>query len=120
MRWRGMDSARRAIAAGVPVALGTDAGVVPHGSNLRELAWLVEAGLSPVGALRAGTMAGARLLGLADRIGSVTVGKLADLVVTDADPVATLDRLAQGDGVRMVVQSGRVVADRRARPDERA
>jgi imidazolonepropionase-like amidohydrolase len=112
MRERGMDSVRRAIAAGVPVALGTDAGVVPHGANLRELAWLVEAGLEPVGAIRAGTAVGADLLGVGDRVGSVVAGKMADLVVTDADPLASIERLAEGGAVRMVVQSGRVVVDR--------
>ncbi|WP_119696323.1 metal-dependent hydrolase family protein [Microbacterium halotolerans] len=112
MRRRGMDSIRRAIAAGVPVALGTDAGVVPHGRNLGELAWLIEAGLTPEAALHAGTMAGARVLGIEDRVGSVAVGKMADFVVTDTDPLTSLDRLCEPDAMRMVVQSGRVVVDR--------
>ncbi|GAA1682214.1 amidohydrolase family protein [Microbacterium lacus] len=111
MRERGMDSVRRAIAAGVPVALGTDAGVVPHGANLRELAWLVEAGLTPIDAIRAGTSAGAELLGIGDRVGTVAAGKMADLVVTDADPLASVGRLAEPGAVRMVVQSGRAVVD---------
>lgn len=115
LRARGMDSVSRAIAAGVPVALGTDAGMVPHGSNLRELAWLVEAGLSSADAVRAGTMSGARLLGLDDRLGSVTVGKVADLVVANVDPLTAIDRLADPSSVRMVVQSGRIVTDRDAR-----
>ncbi len=112
MRRCGMDSVKRAVAAGVPVALGTDAGMVAHGSNLRELAWLVEAGLSPVEAVRAGTMAGARLLGLDDRIGSIAVGKVADLVVANVDPLTSIGRLADPGSIRMVVQSGRIVTDR--------
>jgi imidazolonepropionase-like amidohydrolase len=115
LRSRGMDSVRRAIAASVPVVLGTDAGVVPHGGNLRELSWLVEAGLAPDAALRAGTAGGAELLGLGDRIGSVVAGRLADLIVTDADPLTSIDRLSEPGGVRMVVQSGRVVVDRDGR-----
>ncbi|WP_345801659.1 amidohydrolase family protein [Microbacterium sp. AZCO] len=111
MRRRGMDSVRRAIAAGVPVALGTDAGVVPHGRNLVELAWLVEAGLTPSAAIHAGTMAGARVLGLADRIGSVTAGKVADLAITAGDPLESIGALGEPGAVRMVVQSGRVVTD---------
>jgi imidazolonepropionase-like amidohydrolase len=108
MRRRGMDSARRAIAAGVPVALGTDAGVVPHGENLRELGWLVEAGLDPLQALRAGTVAGAMLLGLESHVGSVVAGKVADLVVTRIDPLAEIGRLCEPGAMEMVVQSGRV------------
>lgn len=111
MRARGMDSVRRAVAAGVPVALGTDAGVVPHGTNLRELAWLVEAGLAPIEAIRAGTAVGAGLLGIGDRVGSVAAGKMADLVVTDADPLASIERLAEPGAVRVVVQSGRAIVD---------
>lgn len=111
LRRRGMDSVRRAIAAGVPVALGTDAGVVPHGRNLRELAWLVEVGLTPAAALHAGSMGGARLLGLDDRLGSIVAGKVADLIVTDVDPLTSIERLADPGAVRMVVQSGRVVTD---------
>jgi imidazolonepropionase-like amidohydrolase len=106
---RGLDSVRRAVAAGVPVALGTDAGVHPHGRNLRELSWLVEAGLSPSDAIRAGTLQGARLLGLDEHLGSVEPGKLADLVVTDIDPLTAIDRLADDGVVRMVVQAGRVL-----------
>ncbi len=112
MRRRGLDSARRAIAAGVPVALGTDAGVVPHGANLRELAWLVEAGMDPLRALRAGTLTGARLLGLDSQLGSVVPGKIADLVVTRVDPLAEIGGLCQPGAIDLVVQSGRVVTDR--------
>jgi imidazolonepropionase-like amidohydrolase len=108
---RGMDSVRRAIAAGVPVVLGTDAGVHPHGSNLRELAWLVEVGLDPLAAVHAGSLAGARLLGLDTQLGSVEEGKLADLVVTAVDPLGDIAGLAEPGAMRMVVQAGRVIAD---------
>lgn len=111
LRERGMDSVRRAVAAGVPIAMGTDAGVHPHGHNLREIAWLVEAGLSPLAALRAGTLEGARLLGLDSRIGSIEVGKLADLVATRVDAIADPLGLAAAGAARLVVQSGRVAVD---------
>lgn len=117
LRQRGLDSVRRAIAAGVPVAVGTDAGVHPHGRNLRELGLLVEAGLDPLAAIRAGTLGGAELLGLDASIGSVETGKLADLVVTDAHPLDAIDRLADDGAVRMVVQSGRVLVDLDGRVD---
>lgn len=111
LREQGLDSVRRAVAAGVPVALGTDAGVHPHGTNLAELQQLVAVGLSPLDAITAGTLGGARLLGLDAHLGSVEAGKLADLVVTTVDPLRDVSALADPDAVRMVLQSGRVVKD---------
>jgi imidazolonepropionase-like amidohydrolase len=108
---RGLDSVRRAVAAGVPLALGTDAGVHPHGRNLAELARLVEVGLTPTEALRAGTLGGAELLGLDTHIGSIEVGKQGDLVVTTVDPLRAIGDLADADTIRMVLQAGRVVKD---------
>lgn len=108
---RGLDSVRRAVAAGVPVALGTDAGVHPHGRNLAELARLVQVGLTPIAAVAAGTLQGARLLGLEDRLGSVEPGKLGDLVVSAVDPRTAIGSLADPTTVRMVLQAGRVVKD---------
>jgi imidazolonepropionase-like amidohydrolase len=77
--------------AGVPLLAGTDANepFVPAGSSLlQELELLVESGLSPAAALRAATLTNARALRQADRLGSVEVGKLADLVILTADPLA--------------------------------
>ncbi len=108
---RGLDSVRRAVAAGVPVALGTDAGVHPHGRNLAELARLVQVGLSPLDAITAGTLQGARLLGLEARLGSVEPGKTGDLVVSGVDPLADVGALADAASVRAVLQAGRVVKD---------
>jgi imidazolonepropionase-like amidohydrolase len=112
---RGLDSVRRAVAAGVPVALGTDAGVHPHGRNLRELAWLVHVGLSPLAAIHAGTVQGATLLGLDDHIGSVAEGKVADLVVSAIDPCEEIERMTEPAAIRMVIQSGHAVLDRDSR-----
>jgi imidazolonepropionase-like amidohydrolase len=108
---RGLDSVRRAVAAGVPVALGTDAGVHPHGRNLAELARLVEVGLDPLSAIRAGTLGGAELLGLDQYLGSVEAGKQGDLVVTSVDPLLAIGELADPGTVRLVLQSGRVAKD---------
>ncbi|WP_326835462.1 amidohydrolase family protein [Amycolatopsis rhabdoformis] len=102
-------SIRRAVDAGVPIALGTDSGVFPHGSNLDELALLGEAGLSPVDALRAGTARAAQLLGLGDELGTVEPGKIADLVVVDGDP---LDLTGYGKRITEVFQSGHLVRSR--------
>jgi imidazolonepropionase-like amidohydrolase len=80
------DSVSRAVAAGVKVAMGTDAGVGPHGDNLRELPLMVKVGMAPSAALRAATLEASRLLGVEDDLGTVEEGKLADLIVVAGDP----------------------------------
>jgi imidazolonepropionase-like amidohydrolase len=80
------DSIGRAISAGVKVAMGTDAGVGPHGDNLRELTLMAKAGMAPAAVLRATTLEAARLLGVDEQLGTVEEGKLADLVVIAGDP----------------------------------
>jgi imidazolonepropionase-like amidohydrolase len=97
-----------AIGAGVTVALGTDAGIVEHGTNLRELALLVEFGLSPMQAILAGTANAARMNGLINEVGTIEVGKRADLVLTEVDPLADIAGLARSRAMRIVVQAGRV------------
>lgn len=108
---RGAVRIAEAIRRGVRVALGTDAGISPHGSNLAELGWLVELGMSPERAIVAGTKDAAVLLGVADRLGTVEAGKLADLVVCDGDPLRDVGVLADPANVRLVVQAGRTVKD---------
>jgi imidazolonepropionase-like amidohydrolase len=81
------DSVRRAVAAGVRVAFGTDSGVTPHGNNLDELPLLVESGLTPAQALHTATLSAARLLRLDGELGSIEPGKRADLVIVDGDPL---------------------------------
>src|SRR5215208_1759470 len=79
---------RTAAKNNVPIALGTDAGVGPHGANARELRLLVEwGGITPMQALVAGTSSGARLLGWQDRVGTLAAGKLADVVAVPGDPL---------------------------------
>ncbi|WP_445257981.1 amidohydrolase family protein [Nocardioides aurantiacus] len=81
-----LDSVRRAHAAGVRIAMGTDCGVGPHGTNLEELGLMAAAGLGPVDALHAATGSAAALLGVDDDRGTLAPGKRADLVVVDGDP----------------------------------
>jgi len=79
---------RTAAKNNVPIALGTDAGVGPHGANAREFRLLVEwGGITPMQALVAGTSSGARLLGWQDRVGTLAAGKLADVVAVPGDPL---------------------------------
>ena len=79
------DAVSRAVAAGVPIAMGTDSGVFEHGINTEELSLMVAAGLTPAQALVASTANAAALLGLDDR-GTIAPGKRADLVVVSGDP----------------------------------
>jgi imidazolonepropionase-like amidohydrolase len=101
------DSFRRAVAAGVEVAMGTDSGVTPHGRNLAELELMAKGGLAPGQALAAATSSAAELLGLAGELGTLEPGKRADVVVVDGDPfeLATLP-----DRIAAVVKDGRLVA----------
>jgi len=79
------ESFRRAVAAGVRIAMGTDSGVTPHGQNLRELTLMAEGGMEPAAVLASATCGAAELLGLDDRLGTLEQGKLADLVVVRGD-----------------------------------
>ncbi|MEP6591722.1 MAG: amidohydrolase family protein, partial [Gemmatimonadota bacterium] len=82
-------SFRKAVAAGVKIALGTDAAVMPHGMNAKEFGAMVAAGMSPIDAIRAGTIIGADLLSTPDR-GEIAVGKLADLVAVPGNPLTDI------------------------------
>jgi imidazolonepropionase-like amidohydrolase len=84
------NTVRRALAKGVRICLGTDAGVFPHGRNGEEFFQMVKLGMKPAEALKAGTMYDAELFGVADRLGSLDAGKLADVVAVPGDPVADI------------------------------
>jgi imidazolonepropionase-like amidohydrolase len=96
------------VEAGVPIAMGTDAGnigTLPGPSIFREMRLMARAGLTPAQVLRAATVGGAAVLGMSDRLGDVAPGRLADLVVLAADPLASVDNLATA---RFVIRAGRV------------
>jgi imidazolonepropionase-like amidohydrolase len=77
-----------AVANKVQIALGTDAGVIPHGTNAHEFVLMVEwGGMTNMDSIMAGTLNGARLLGWDTRLGSLTVGKWADIVAVSGDPL---------------------------------
>jgi len=83
----------------VKIALGSDAGVVPHGNNVRELEWLVKVGMSNQDALKAGTIDAAELLGLRATTGSIAVGKSADIIAVDGDPLSGIEAMRKVDFV---------------------
>ena len=92
-----------AFKSGVRVALGTDAGVYPHGENGGEFLAMVTLGMTPVKALQAGTINAAELMGMADQIGSVRQGKFADMVAVKGNPLTDV-RILQN--VQFVMKDG--------------
>lgn len=81
------NATRIALRAGAPVALGTDAGVGPHGANGREFFLMVEwGGMTPMQSIQAGTLNAARLLGIEREVGTLAAGKMADVVAVPGDP----------------------------------
>jgi len=107
-----IESLRRALAAGVKIAAGTDAGGHGHPKNALEIECLVRAGMSPLQALRAATGWAAECLGREEQIGTVEKGKLADLVVVDRDPLADVTILQHPDRIALVLKGGEIAAHR--------
>ncbi|HSM61183.1 MAG TPA: amidohydrolase family protein, partial [Longimicrobiales bacterium] len=106
-RARNLETARRAVAAGVTFAMGSDAVFTGFGENTRELLWFVEAGMTPAQALATATVTGAARLGRSDELGRVAPGYLADLVAVEGDPIADVHAVVEG--VRWVMKAGEVV-----------
>lgn len=102
---------KRALAKGVRIGLGTDAAVYPHGLNAGEFHLMVDLGMKPVDALKAGTSSDAELLGLDKQIGSLEAGKLADVVAVPGDPIADI---RQTEHVFFVMKEGVVYRNDRA------
>lgn len=98
---------RKAVKAGVNISFGTDAGVYPYGDDARQFAYMVRYGLTPLQAIRSATIDSARLLGKEKDLGSIAVGKIADLVAVACDPIKNIECLRQ---VRGVVKDGKPVA----------
>ena len=81
---------RKAVAAGVKIAYGTDSGVYPHGWNAKQLPYMVRYGMTPMAAIQSATIVAAQLMGWADRVGSIAPGKYADIVAVEGDALADL------------------------------
>lgn len=93
-----------AVANKVPIALGTDAGVIPHGTNGREFVLMVEwGGMSPMESIVAGTLNGSKLMGWDQNLGSLTVGKWADIVAVSGDPLKDIHDIQK---VTFVMKNG--------------
>jgi imidazolonepropionase-like amidohydrolase len=102
---RARETHRRAIRAGVKVAFGTDAAVIPHGENAREFATYVGYGMTPLQAIRTATLNAADLLGVTDR-GALAPGKLADVIAVPGNPLEDVRVLEK---VTWVMKGGAVV-----------
>jgi imidazolonepropionase-like amidohydrolase len=93
------DGFRRAIAAGVRIAYGTDTGVIPHRDAARQFQVMVRLGLSPLAAIRSATLWAAELMGWSDRVGRLEVGRFADLVAVDGDPLQDITLLERPSAI---------------------
>ncbi|HEY8715697.1 MAG TPA: amidohydrolase family protein [Candidatus Acidoferrum sp.] len=102
---------QKALAKGVKIGLGTDAAVYPHGRNAEEFHQMVDLGMKPLDALRAGTSSDADLLGLSDKIGTLDAGKFADVVAVPGNP---LQDIRQTEHVFFVMKDGVVYRNDRA------
>ena len=107
-------SLRAALAAGVKIAAGTDAGGHGHPPNAIEIACLVRAGMTPLQALRAATGRAAECIGRAADLGTIEKGKLADLIVVKGDPLADVGILQKPEYIALVIKGGEIAADRRS------
>jgi imidazolonepropionase-like amidohydrolase len=102
---------QRALAKGIKIGLGTDAAVYPHGRNAEEFHQMVDLGMKPLDALKAGTSRDADLLGLLDKIGTLETGKLADVVAVPVDPI---ENIRQTEHVFFVMKEGVIYRNDRA------
>jgi imidazolonepropionase-like amidohydrolase len=97
---------RKAVAAGLNLAYGTDAAVYPHGENARQLPYMVRYGMTPMQALQSATINAARNIGWEDRVGSLTPGKYADIIGVEGDALSDLGKFMN---VEFVMKGGQVV-----------
>lgn len=104
-------SFQKAYNAGVKIAMGTDAGVFKHGTNLRELGLMVDAGMTPMDSIVASTKTAAECLGWEDRVGTIEEGKFADIVIVKGNPLHNIYALANNDTIQIVMKDGKIEKD---------
>jgi imidazolonepropionase-like amidohydrolase len=95
----------KAYQAGVKIAFGTDAGVFPHGENWREFIYMTEAGMPAMAAIQSATIEGAKLLGAEAELGSISKGKIADIIAVPGDPLQNIGLMGE---VSFVMKAGKV------------
>jgi imidazolonepropionase-like amidohydrolase len=97
---------RMAVELGVPIAMGTDTGVGPHGSNAEELALMVACGMTPMQAIVATTKTAAACARIADLTGTLETGKRADLIAVRGDPLSDIGVLGKPEAIALVMKDG--------------
>jgi len=112
-----MENMARAHRAGVRIAMGTDCSgsLAQAGENAWELELMVEIGMSPMEAIVASTGNAAQAIGLGEAVGALEVGKKADLILVEGDPLESIGILRQKERIRLVMKEGKTVVDRRGR-----
>ncbi|MFW5772568.1 MAG: amidohydrolase family protein [Phototrophicaceae bacterium] len=105
------ESIALAVKKGVKIAMGTDAGVMPHGTNLRELGLMASCGMSPMDVIVATTKTAAACMEWDDQLGTLEPGKLADVVVSRTDPLQDLTSLEDTGNITLVMQGGYILKD---------
>ncbi|CAD2076148.1 metal-dependent hydrolase family protein [Phocicoccus pinnipedialis] len=105
-----IDSFKKAYKAGVKIAMGTDAGVFKHGTNLRELELMVQHGMTPMDAIVASTKVAAECMQL-DNVGQIKEGYLADFILVDKNPLEDIAILKDIDNILVVAKEGKILKD---------
>lgn len=106
-----IDSFKKAHHAGVKIAMGTDAGVFKHGTNLRELELMVEHGMTEMEAIVSSTKTAAECLGYDEYLGTIEVGKKADFIILDQNPLEDIKVLKDPNNIKVVSIDGQIVKD---------
>src|SRR4030081_1250082 len=97
---------RNAVKMGIKISFGTDAAVFPHGQNAKEFKLMVDLGIAPIDALKAATSSDADLFGIAQKVGTLEKGKLADIVAMPGDPTADITAT---EHVSFVMKEGKII-----------
>ena len=97
---------RNAVRMGIKISFGTDAAVFPHGQNAKEFKLMVDLGMNPIDALKSATATDAELLGIAQKVGTLEKGKLADVIAVPGDPIADITATER---VLFVMKEGRII-----------
>jgi imidazolonepropionase-like amidohydrolase len=108
-------SVAQAYKAGVKIAFGTDSGVTAHGQNAEEFALMVDAGMTEMDAIRSATVTAAALLDLSEDLGTIEVGKVADMIAVDGNP---LDDITALEHVKVVIKDGKLISSAPGTPQD--